>query len=673
MLLWRRKPGPVGAGVALVCAAVVTWSFWLHAGQSRPASVGSSAASVQAHEDVVETPSQSASSTTASVATLPVTCYADERCGGVAARPRIIVTTDGEIDDKCSMVRLLLYANEFDIEGLIYSSSIFHSVANGKWAGTSWIKEYVGKYGQVHGNLLKHDSSYPSAAKLRSRIFVGNIRDAGDMSSDTEGSKRIAQVLLERDTRPVLLFAWGGNNTIARALKKIQQDHSKDMDRVCKKARLVFTLNQDNTLHDYIRPQWPNLTIIGAYGCWKGIGYATSTFVPTEQRAFYSKNWMLKNITQNHGALCSHRPNASGGLFVGEGDSVTVLYAASNGLRGMENPGYGSWGGRYEQEKECGHWWSDALDDFDVAKTVWRWIPHFQNDLAARADWCVKEYDKANHPPAVSLGHGPDLSTAPGRQVNLTASASDPDGDKLSYRWWYYNGPSTYTGTPTVRNPNGPKAVLSVPADACEDDTMHVVCQVTDRGFPPLTRYRQIKVTVRSDATSRPARTVMPFVLGVNFGGPDTVIDGNVWRGMTSAQANGLAVFGTSVLIRKETPVPAADANTVAMLRNTITAGGDFSIAQTIANGDYHVYLWVFEWGDFYWSFSRVFDIEMEGVKMGRNLGALRTKAWRKYGPFPVSVADGRLNISVKKKNREPHLSGMSVHKANGGTPTRRN
>ena len=43
-----------------------------------------------------------------------------------AEKPRIIATTDGEIDDRCSMVRFLLYTNEWDIEGIIISSSEFH-------------------------------------------------------------------------------------------------------------------------------------------------------------------------------------------------------------------------------------------------------------------------------------------------------------------------------------------------------------------------------------------------------------------------------------------------------------------------------------------------------------------------------------------------------------------
>lgn len=38
-------------------------------------------------------------------------------------KPRTIVTTDGEVDDMDSFIRMLLYANEFELEGLVYSSS----------------------------------------------------------------------------------------------------------------------------------------------------------------------------------------------------------------------------------------------------------------------------------------------------------------------------------------------------------------------------------------------------------------------------------------------------------------------------------------------------------------------------------------------------------------------
>lgn len=70
--------------------------------------------------------------------TLFLSSYDDNKTGQIIAeetnRPRVIVTTDGEIDDECSLVRFLLYANEWDIEGIITSSSQYHWHGH-KWAG----------------------------------------------------------------------------------------------------------------------------------------------------------------------------------------------------------------------------------------------------------------------------------------------------------------------------------------------------------------------------------------------------------------------------------------------------------------------------------------------------------------------------------------------------------
>jgi hypothetical protein len=44
----------------------------------------------------------------------------------VLEKPRIIVTSDGEIDDQCSMIRFLLYTNEWNVEGIVTSSSQYH-------------------------------------------------------------------------------------------------------------------------------------------------------------------------------------------------------------------------------------------------------------------------------------------------------------------------------------------------------------------------------------------------------------------------------------------------------------------------------------------------------------------------------------------------------------------
>ena len=83
-------------------------------------------------------------------------------------KPRIIVTSDGEIDDECSMIRFLLYSNEFDIEGLIYGNS--------KWQrhghGTVWMQETIDEWASVLDNILMHQEGYPDPEYLKSICFV---------------------------------------------------------------------------------------------------------------------------------------------------------------------------------------------------------------------------------------------------------------------------------------------------------------------------------------------------------------------------------------------------------------------------------------------------------------------------------------------------------------------
>ena len=144
---------------------------------------------------------------------------------GSPTRPRIIVTSDGEIDDECSLVRFLLYTNEWDVEGIITSSSQYHWQGH-KWAGDDWAQPYLKAYAEVYPNLIRHDPRYPTPAFLQSRTLLGNVKAEGEMEEVTPGSQRIVEVLLDKsDPRPVWLQAWGGTNTIARALKTIEEQH----------------------------------------------------------------------------------------------------------------------------------------------------------------------------------------------------------------------------------------------------------------------------------------------------------------------------------------------------------------------------------------------------------------------------------------------------------------
>ena len=130
-------------------------------------------------------------------------------------------------------------------------------------------------------------------------------------------------------------------------------------------------------------------------------------------------------------------------------------------------------------------------------KPTWRWSGVQQNDWAARADWCVVPYDEANHPPVVRIAHSADLKFKPGAKVRLSAEGtSDPDGDKLTYRWWQYDEADTYDGTIEIQNAGQREAWFTTPDDG-KGSTVHVVCEATDSGIPPLTRYQRVVVEIK--------------------------------------------------------------------------------------------------------------------------------------------------------------------------------
>jgi len=422
---------------------------------------------------------------------------------GTESRPRTIVTTDGEIDDRCSMVRYLLYSNEWETLGLIHSSSVHHwkgdqSHKAHSWQGTEWLDRQLDRYEQAYPTLKQHDGSYPLPDDLRKQVFVGNVAYAGEMNQPSPGSRRIVEVLLTDDPRPVWLQAWGGANTIARALKTIQEEAPERMNDVSAKAIIYLIDLQDETYQQYIARNWPKLCVILNNRQFGAIAYRWERCIPRQLHRYFDSDWMRDSILRDHGALCGEYENR-GARFVSEGDSPAFMHLIGTGLRALEDPGFGGWGGRFVPDDKTPCLWRDAQDDGDRYKSIWRWAAAFQNDWAARADWCVKPPEQANHPPVVRLAHGENLSAQPGQAVALSAEGtSDPDGDQLSYRWWQYAGPGSYGGKVTIENPEAPRATLLAPADLKPGQTIHVICEVSDDGKPPLTRYRRVIVEAPS-------------------------------------------------------------------------------------------------------------------------------------------------------------------------------
>src|SRR3954452_8268148 len=93
-----------------------------------------------------------------------------------AERPRLCVLTDigGDPDDEQSLVRLMVYANEFEIEGLIASASGTPGELKESTTRPDLIRTTVAAYAQVLPNLQRHTQGWPTAEQLTERIKTGN-------------------------------------------------------------------------------------------------------------------------------------------------------------------------------------------------------------------------------------------------------------------------------------------------------------------------------------------------------------------------------------------------------------------------------------------------------------------------------------------------------------------
>jgi hypothetical protein len=185
---------------------------------------------------------------------------------------------------------------------------------------------------------------------------------------------------------------------------------------------------------------------------------------------------------------------------------MTFLYLVPTGMNDPLQPTWGSWAGRYgPNEKFPGrpYFWANQRDQWNGTagrdNTLRRWAAHLQNDFRARLDWCVKEYDDANHPPAVKVEPAATAVVAPGQRVTVDATGStDPDGDPLQFEWTWYPEAGTYRGPPPALEPSAGGARVSFAAPVVDAAcTAHLIATVTDDGSPPLTRYHRLVVSVR--------------------------------------------------------------------------------------------------------------------------------------------------------------------------------
>lgn len=124
-------------------------------------------------------------------------------------RPRLLVLTDigSDPDDQQSLVRLMVYANQFRIEGLIASASGTPGELKESVTRTDLIRQTIKAYGSVSPKLSRHESGWPSEAYLASKVKSGNPlrgRDHIGEEHDTKGSRWIIECINKASLRDPL-------------------------------------------------------------------------------------------------------------------------------------------------------------------------------------------------------------------------------------------------------------------------------------------------------------------------------------------------------------------------------------------------------------------------------------------------------------------------------------
>lgn len=315
-------------------------------------------------------------------------------------RPRLAVLTDigGDPDDTQSLVRLMVYANQFRIEALIASASGTRGELKEAVTRPDLIREVVGAYGEVLPNLRKHESNWPEAKQLLECVKSGNkfrTRKHIGEGHATEGSQWLVECIDRGSAKdPLNICVWGGQTDLAQALWTVKDSRTAEQwDAFVAKFR-VYDINDQDGIADWMRTEFPGMLYILAKAP-KGVDKRRGTYrgmYLTGDESLTSRQWIESNVLSKGplGALYPTKtwtaPNPHSCLK--EGDTPSWFFFLPAGGNDPADPTSRGWGGRFEKQSDG--WFRDvpATDDFDPRTTVSRHRPAFQADFARRMSWC---------------------------------------------------------------------------------------------------------------------------------------------------------------------------------------------------------------------------------------------------------------------------------------------
>ena len=247
-------------------------------------------------------------------------------------RPRVIVSTDiggTDPDDFQSMVHFLLYADMFDVEGLISSP-----YGPGR---REHILQVIDRYAADYPNLKTYSDALSGARRVAARSpsrARSTPRAAGRRSaSPTEGSDWIVRAARRDDPRPLWVLVWGGIDDLAQALH--------DAPDILPKLRVYF-IGGPNKMwsvdaYNYIEQHHPALWMIEANATYRG------WFTGGNQAGEWGNTAFVAAHVAGRGALGDFFATQLEGT-IKMGDSPSVGYL----LHGTpDDPSQPGWGGRF--------------------------------------------------------------------------------------------------------------------------------------------------------------------------------------------------------------------------------------------------------------------------------------------------------------------------------------
>ena len=387
----------------------------------------------------------------------------------LAEKTRTIILADmgNEPDEEQQMIHMLMYSNEFHLEGLIavsgkYLNSGRTGKAYKKKLHPELFDELITEYEKVRPNLSLHAAGWPTAKYLKNIVRPGlsafGIAAVGKGNGNSGTNLILESIKRNLSDGNLYIVGNAGTNSLAQALFDLNADNSiTEADKQVMIERIyVFENGAQDNAGAWIAKNYPAITWYRsnrqtyAYGgMWDGAGkkkiQGNNTWEPFPSTAQGQHQWTAKHIQNNHGPLGARFPNRfDGNGFMEGGGTISWIGLANKGLFDPWNMWWGGWGGRvskikhknvmsrhkdiingiefrgasfapaektfkdfyvYEADSEEETWIDPVYGDRYTSFNVpvWRFRRAMWNDFRARMDWCIKSFADTNHNPVAHL------------------------------------------------------------------------------------------------------------------------------------------------------------------------------------------------------------------------------------------------------------------------------